>query len=87
MFLRQSNSISSYKTTFDVEKAKNLNFNETDLAIYHILVKESEKNGPVFVDEKTSRYIDMFFYQKNTNWYKPIETRYQTKRIPARACR
>ena len=56
---------------------ESVNFNETDMVIYHILLKENGKNDPVYVNETTSRYLDMFFTQKNTNWYEPLETRYQ----------
>jgi hypothetical protein len=41
---------------------------------------------PIYLDEETSRYMDIHFNDKTINWNKPHDERSTRKRIPARAC-
>ena len=43
MMLRENNQITSYKNTYDVNNHPGVNFNETGMTVYHVLVKENEK--------------------------------------------
>ena len=70
MILKENNTITSYRSTYDVNNHTGINFNETSMNVFHVLVKEAENYGPAYI-EKSSRYIDMFFVQKHTNWNLP----------------
>ena len=54
------------------------------MTIYHAILKESDQNGPVFLDENISRYIDVFYNKKTTNWFMPAGQREKMERAPAR---
>jgi hypothetical protein len=86
MFGKGNNQISSYKTAYDVNNLNGVHYNESDLVIYHVLKKESILDGPVYLNETTSKYLDVFFERKHTDWYKSFEDRYTSTRIPAKAC-
>lgn len=60
MVTKDANQISSYTTAFDVDSLKAINYNETQMIMYHVLKKQTNEE-PIFLNESTSQYIDMFF--------------------------
>ena len=63
-----------------------MHYNESELVVYHVLKKESTNDGPVYLNETISQYVDVYFQRKITNWYKPFNERFTTTRIAAKAC-
>ena len=61
-----------------------INYNETNLVTYQVLRKQLLDDGPIYLNESNSRYIDIFYEQTTTNWYLPYKERYKSTRIEAR---
>jgi hypothetical protein len=86
MFMRDNNSITTYSEYYDVEHGDGIYMNDTKMFVYHVLKKQSEDDGPLFLDETTKQYIDVFFAQETINWSKPYKERYKSEKIPAKQC-
>ena len=86
MYLRDNNKISMYTEYYNVDEGDGIHFNQTQMHVYHVLKKQLENDGPVPLDEQTSRYVDIFFAQEEINWSLPHAQRSSVERIPARPC-
>ena len=71
MFLKQDDQISSYKTAYDVDKGNGFKYKESSMLTYHVIEKQSDGNGPVFLNESISRYLDIYYTKKEVNWNLP----------------
>ena len=86
MLSKTNNQISQYTAPYDVESSDGINLNETRLLTYHVLRKQTDGDGPIYLNDTISQYIDVHFEQETIDWKEPLENRYHGKRIPARAC-
>ena len=86
MYMRDHNQISMYTEHYNVDEGDGIHFNQTKMQVYHVLKKQLENDGPVFLNEETSRYVDIFFAQEKIDWSLPHAQRYSAERIPARPC-
>ena len=75
-----------YTEHYNVETNGGIHFNETEMFVYHILKKQLHNDGPLIMNETTSRYLHIFFAQETIDWTKPYDQRYTSEKIPARAC-
>ena len=64
MHLHDHNQISMYISHYDVDEGDGIHFNQTKMHVYHVLKKQLENDGPVLLDEETSRHVDIFFAQQ-----------------------
>jgi hypothetical protein len=87
MIMKLDNKISSYTSAFEVGSTTGVDYNETKLLNYHVLRKQKAQDGPIYLNETTSSYIDIFFSKEIIDWTKPFNDRYTSIRVPARACR
>ena len=86
MLLKNDTQITFYTEHYDVDAGNGINLNETDLFVYHVLKKQLDDDGPLYLNDTTSQYLDVFFAQETIDWTKPYNQRYEHKDIPARAC-
>ena len=56
------------------------------MVTYHVIRKQKDNDGPVYLNETISRYIDVSFAQETIDWNKPFGQRYKQTRIPAKQC-
>ena len=61
LFTRGDNKISSYAVNVDLAEEPVVNYNTTKMTTYHVLRKQLLSDGPVYLNESNSRYIDVFF--------------------------
>jgi len=54
MFLRDNNSITTYSEYYDVEHGDGIHMNETKMFVYHVLKKQMDNDGPLFLNETTN---------------------------------
>jgi hypothetical protein len=67
MSLRDNSKISMYTEHYNVEEGDGIHFNQTKMQVYHVLKKQLDHDGPVLLNEETSRYLDIFFAQEKIN--------------------
>ena len=54
MVFRDNNNISAYTASYDVEKNEGVNLNETEMLTYHVLRKQMDNDGPIYLNETIS---------------------------------
>jgi hypothetical protein len=86
LFTRGDNKISSYAINVDLSTEPGVNYNSTKMTTYHVLRKQLDDDGPVFLDDATSQYIDIFFAQETVNWHLSYKDRVKQNRYPAKYC-
>ena len=72
MIAKQNNQISSYTSAYNVDDNSGVNFNETKMLTYHVLRKQRREDGPIYLNESNSRYVDIFFSKMIVDWTKPF---------------
>ena len=54
-----------------MDKENGFMYNESSMLTYHVLEKQTAENGPVFLNETISRYLDIYYTKKTVNWNLP----------------
>lgn len=64
-----------------------VNYPDLNLTMFWVIRKQDKKAESLATKSDLKEYIDYYFVQEDTNWYKPAnQGRYTSKRVEARPC-
>ena len=89
MLNRDNTVINSYKTNAGrlLKKDAKFDLRDSNVQTYIVLRKQTEKDGPIYLDEETSTYIDIEYYNKKIDWTKKHDDGRNTRqKIKAKQC-
>ena len=61
MAFRNNSTISRYTASYDVESNGGVSLNSTSLVPYFVLRKQTANDGPIYLGESSSSYLDIYF--------------------------
>ena len=70
MLLRDNNNIKTYSESYDADLGEGVDFNQTSMLLYHVLQKQNDNDGPIWLNESISQYLDIYYEQTTKDWTK-----------------
>ena len=57
------------ETSINLKEQDDLDFNTTDLRVFHVIMKSAHLSDPIFLKDGIERYINVSYTQTIEDWY------------------